>query len=88
MLNQSFSAENFRRIFDLENRKGVFLEGKYFPQLKDITEKIKDCNKNIKREKKEKVSNGNDELKKLYEERKLLKKEKSFSWCLLENLKV
>ena len=47
MLNQSFSAENFRKIIDFENRKGVFLEGKYFTNLKTITDDIKGCNKNI-----------------------------------------
>lgn len=41
LLDQSFSAENFRKIFDLENRKGNFLEGKYFPELKEITFEIK-----------------------------------------------
>lgn len=41
MLDQSFSVENFRRILDLENRKGVYLEGKYFPKVKEITKQIK-----------------------------------------------
>ncbi len=41
MLDQSFSTENFRKIFDYENRKGVFLEGRYFDSLADITHQIK-----------------------------------------------
>jgi len=28
MLDQSFSASNFRTIYDLENRKGSFFESK------------------------------------------------------------
>ena len=69
MLNQSFSAENFRKILDLENRKGVFLEGEFFLSLKPITEDIRECNKNIKNKKKDKKAHG-DELKELYEKRK------------------
>jgi hypothetical protein len=75
MLNQSYSADNFRKILDLENRKGNFLEGKYFSSLEDITEQVKLCNKQIKEKKKSK-SASKDELKKLYEQRKDLNKEK------------
>lgn len=75
MLNQSFSADNFRRILDLENRKGVYLEGHFFPSINKITEDIKQCNKDI-REKRRNKPRPNDELKKLYEKRKDLKEEK------------
>ena len=75
MLNQSFSAENFRKILDLENRKGVFLEGEFFLSLKPITEDIRECNKNIKNKKKDKKAHG-DELKELYEKRKGLTEKK------------
>jgi hypothetical protein len=43
MLNQSFSPENFRWIFDYENRRGVYLEGKFFPDIAEVTESIKQC---------------------------------------------
>lgn len=33
MLDQSFTPENFRKIYDEENRKGVDLAKKYFPTL-------------------------------------------------------
>lgn len=33
MLDQSFSAENFRKIFDIENRKGVYLEGEFYADI-------------------------------------------------------
>jgi len=76
MLNQSFSAENFRRILDLENRKGLYLEGRFFPHISEITEKIKQCTKDIK----DKLINGtrlDNEIKELYRRKKELKEEKN-----------
>jgi len=37
MLDQMFTAENFRRIFDNENRKGLDLASRYFPHLEPHT---------------------------------------------------
>ena len=37
MLDQMFTAENFRRIYDSENRKGLDLAGRYFPNLEPHT---------------------------------------------------
>ena len=48
MLDQSFSAENFRKILDYENRKGLYLEGEYFQDIEIITEEIKKCNTEIR----------------------------------------
>lgn len=31
MLDQMFRADNFRRIYDAENRKGFDLASRYFP---------------------------------------------------------
>lgn len=75
MLDQSFSADNFRRILDLENRKGVYLEGRFFPTLKQITEEIKRCNVEIREKNKDRVNNDT-ELKDLYAKREQLKKKK------------
>lgn len=75
MLNQSFSADNFRKILDLENRKGIYLEGMFFPSLKNITEDIIECNKQIK-EKKRHKSASESELKELYDKRNNLKERK------------
>ena len=36
-----FTAENFRRIYDLENRKGHDLAGRYFPNLDPLTENVR-----------------------------------------------
>ena len=40
MLDQSFSPENFRKIFDIENRKGNYLEGRFFPDLLKVTQEV------------------------------------------------
>jgi len=46
MLDQMFTAENFRRIYDAENRKGLDLANRYFPTLEPHTiavrEKVRD----------------------------------------------
>lgn len=46
MLDQMFTAENFRRIYDAENRKGLDLASLYFPTLEPLTlavrEKVQD----------------------------------------------
>ena len=47
MLNQSFTGENFRKIFDYENRKGNYLEGDFFPDVAEATNKIRICNKEL-----------------------------------------
>ncbi len=44
MLDQSFSAKNFRKIFDYENRKGVYLASKFFPEVHNKSNQIKNCN--------------------------------------------
>ena len=41
IINQSFSPENFRTIFDYENRRGVYLEGRFFPEIAKLTDEIK-----------------------------------------------
>src|SRR6266851_9629380 len=54
MFNQSFTIENFRRIFDYENRRGVYLEGRFFPEIETVTQAIKDCMTDIRGLKKKK----------------------------------
>jgi len=56
MLNQSFSADNFRKIFDYENRKGVNLESEFFPEVERITAKLKANKVSLKDLKKQKSS--------------------------------
>ena len=43
MLDQSFSAENFRKIFDIENRKGNYLEGEFFPEIESKSQEVQSC---------------------------------------------
>ena len=76
MENQSFSAENFRRILDLENRKGLYLEGRFFSHINEITEKIKQCTKEIKEKQKNRTGLDN-EIEELYKRKKELKEEKN-----------
>ncbi|KQV35775.1 MULTISPECIES: antiviral reverse transcriptase Drt3a [unclassified Rhizobium] len=42
MLDQMFTAENFRRTYDAENRKGVDLAARYFPTLEPFTFAVRD----------------------------------------------
>ena len=48
MLDQSFSVDNFRKILDIENRKGVYLEGKFYSDIANINSKIKLANEEIR----------------------------------------
>lgn len=73
MLDQSFSAENFRRILDKENRKGMYLEKLFFPNICRIVDEIKQCNRDIKEQRRSKKIDK-DGLIKLYDKRRELKK--------------
>lgn len=74
MLDQSFSAKNFRRILDLENRKGVHVEDKLsMTTIRRINEEIRDCNIQIKIKKKTRDVNA---IKTLYEKKKDLRQKK------------
>ena len=42
MLDQMFTAENFRLIFDSENRKGLDVASRYFPSLEPDTLAVRD----------------------------------------------
>ena len=48
MLDQMFTAENFRRIYDAENRKGVDVASRYFPSLEPHTLAVRDKVKDIR----------------------------------------
>lgn len=85
MLDQSFSIENFRKILDIENRKGYYLEGDFFSELSDISKKIKDINAEIRILKKKgldsktfieernKINEKKDELNELREQKLTMK---------------
>ena len=42
MFDQMFTAENFRRIYDAENRKGADIATRYFPTLEPFTLAVRD----------------------------------------------
>ena len=48
MLDQMFTAENFRRIYDAENRKGADLATRFFPTLEPLTLAVRDKVKDIR----------------------------------------
>lgn len=75
MVDQSFSTDNFRKILDMENRKGVYLEGRFFPNVKLVTNKIKSCKAEI-REKKKSRSENEAELNELNKKKKILQEDK------------
>jgi hypothetical protein len=52
VIDQTFSTENFRRIFDSENRKGSYLEGRFFPDVHECSQKIKRLNFFLKKNEK------------------------------------
>lgn len=76
MLDQSFSADNFRKILDYVNRKGLNLADIFFPKVKKITDDIKKCNREIRAEKKLR-NEDKIKLKELYEKKKNLKVKRS-----------
>lgn len=45
MLDQSFSSDNFKKIFDAENNKGIYIEGEFFPDVAERSRRIKHINK-------------------------------------------
>lgn len=48
MLDQMFTSENFRRIYDTENRKGLDLASRFFPSLEPHTLAVRDKVKEIR----------------------------------------
>jgi hypothetical protein len=81
VFDQAFSTANFRRIYDYENRKGHFLDGRFFPKVAELTCKLKDCARDIRERRRSKYANGienstSPELTQLYERRSELRSEK------------
>lgn len=48
MLKQTFTADNFRKIFDQENRRGANLEADFFPDVEKVTKKIQKCKEDLR----------------------------------------
>ena len=66
MLDQSFSATNFRKIVDIENRKGNYLEGDFFPDVEEKSNEIQVAKNELRKIKQQKSTLSEEE----YEEKK------------------
>ena len=62
MLDQMFTAENFRRIYDAENRKGADLATRYFPTLEQFTLAVRNKVKEIRDVRKAKATRTADDF--------------------------
>ena len=80
MLDQSFSAANFRKIVDIENRKGNYLEGEFFSDVDEKRKEIKSVKDELQSLNNERAEYGESEYEEiryeLSEQLKLLKEEK------------
>jgi hypothetical protein len=100
MLDQSFSAENFRKILDIENRKGFYLEGEFYADIDEINKKIRDLNSDIRTlrtkglskedyiEEREAIDEKKEELKAKREEKLIEKLAVVSSAVTAENFKL
>ncbi|MGX4675848.1 antiviral reverse transcriptase Drt3a [SAR92 clade bacterium H246] len=77
MLDQSFSATNFRKIVDIENRKGNYLEGDFFPDVEEKSNEIQVAKNELRKVKQQKSTLSEEN----YEEKK------SKAIANIENLK-
>lgn len=55
MLNQAFTADNFRKIFDEENRKGIYLEGRFWKDLTKASRRLKEISMEFKQMKEDRA---------------------------------
>lgn len=62
MLDQSFSAANFRKIIDIENRKGNYLEAEFFPDAEKKAQKIQVSKNDLRSLRKNKAEYTKDEF--------------------------
>lgn len=62
MLDQMFTAENFRRIYDAENRKGIDLATRFFPTLESFTFAVRDKVQDIRDLRKIKTTLSGDDF--------------------------
>jgi hypothetical protein len=81
LLDQMFTPENFRRVYDRENRKGVDVCGRYFPALQPYTTNVRNKADEIHRLRQQKATIKADvfeaRLTQLKKELKELKSKKS-----------
>lgn len=61
MLDQSFSSTNFRKIVDIENRRGIYLEGEFFPDVEEKSKEIQSVKSELRSLKQKKKAFTEDE---------------------------
>lgn len=79
MIDQSFSAENFRKIYEQENKKGINLDLFFSSEYMELKTKIKDLNdltKELRKTKKIIVRIYIMNYSKIYQTKKKSKKSK------------
>ena len=79
MFNQLFDSKNFRKIFDIENRKGLYIEKKFFPDLYGLSKELKINKQEMKKVKACRnldIQAKNEKLSELKDQQKLLKQRK------------
>ncbi len=75
MIDQSFSIDNFRKIFEIENRKGNFIRAFYSEEFHKYSEDLKVKREEIRAFKKSKLMPQEDNnLVQLQTEKQKLKK--------------
>lgn len=62
MLDQTFSAHNFRRVYDIENRRGRNVDRAFFPALVDASARITAASAAIKAARRANIGLGEDPL--------------------------
>lgn len=62
MLDQTFSAQNFRRIYDIENRRGRNVDRAFFPELVEASARITTTSANIRAARKANAGAADDTL--------------------------
>ncbi len=78
MLDQSFSLENFKKIFEIENRKGNFESEFYSEEFHRLSNELKRKRREIKDYKsKGTIPADDDNLEKLYDEKKEIEEKKN-----------
>lgn len=78
MLDQSFSLENFKKIFEIENRKGNFESEFYSEEFHRLSSELKRKRKEIKDYKaKGIISDDDDNLERLYNEKTEIEENKN-----------
>ena len=72
MLDQSFSVDNFRKIFDLQNRKGNYLATSFFPIVREKRTSIQSCRNELRSLKRDTPKDSSEDFDKRVQELKTL----------------